>query len=303
MTDFSEMSSLLEGVLPDVAELSRLSGGASRETWAFTSAGKSYIIQRDRPGGLRRAPLVTELAALQAAGRALAPVPTIVATGPDWFITQRVSGETIARRIQRDDCFVDARRAFAAACGHTLAAIHSVSAEAVPDLPTESVETWRQSYQQLGMPRPVFELVLRWLAMNVPPSQRHTLVHGDFRLGNLVVNRSGIRAVLDWEMVHAGDPVEDLGYLCVRSWRFGGRLPVGGIATREDLLAAYEQASGFKIDLRLLRWWELYGTMRWGVIALQQLDSHLSGVERSIELAAIGRRICEIEHDMLALLS
>jgi hypothetical protein len=128
------------------------------------------------------------------------------------------------------------------------------------------------------------------------------VVHGDFRLGNLIVGPEGLRAVLDWELTHAGNPAEDLGWLCVKAWRFGVEPPVAGMGSREELLAAYRAAGGAGISLAELRWWEILGTLRWGVICLTQAFAHLSGAQRSVELAAIGRRVCEQEWDLLLLL-
>jgi aminoglycoside phosphotransferase (APT) family kinase protein len=128
------------------------------------------------------------------------------------------------------------------------------------------------------------------------------VVHGDFRNGNLVVGPDGVRAVLDWELVHVGDPMEDLGWLCTRAWRFGGAPPVGGFGEYDDLVAAYEKRSGVAVDRDVLRWWELLGTVKWGVICVVQANRHLVGGQRSVELAAIGRRVCEQEYDCLNLL-
>ena len=92
----------------------------------------------------------------------------------------------------------------------------------------------------------MFELALQWLKRHRPPEPaRLSLVHGDFRNGNLMVDDDGLRAVLDWEMAHLGDPMEDLGWICVNSWRFGRHeLPVGGFGTREQLFAGYVEAGG-----------------------------------------------------------
>ena len=141
------------------------------------------------------------------------------------------------------------------------------------------------------------------LAGSRPPPREPALVHGDFRLGNLIVGPEGLRAVLDWELTHAGNPAEDLGWLCVKAWRFGAHAPVAGLGGREELLAVYRAAGGADIGLDELRWWELLGTLRWGVICLTQASTHLSGAHRSVELAAIGRRVCEQEWDLLLLLN
>jgi len=150
---------------------------------------------------------------------------------------------------------------------------------------------------------PAFEVAIRTLEADPPPARRPVTVHGDLRLGNLIVGPRSLRAVIDWELVHAGNPAEDLGWLCVKAWRFGVDAPAAGVGTREELLAAYRAAGGADISLDELRWWEILGTLRWGVICMSQAWAHLSGAHRSVELAAIGRRVCEQEWDLLLLLA
>jgi aminoglycoside phosphotransferase (APT) family kinase protein len=125
------------------------------------------------------------------------------------------------------------------------------------------------------------------------------VVHGDFRLGNVMVGDEGLRAVLDWELSHVGDPMEDLGWLCVRAWRFGSEHPVAGIGDYDTLLDEYQKASGLPADRDALRWWEVLGTLKWGIMCMLQASAHLLGFSRSHELAAIGRRVCENEYDIL----
>ena len=153
-----------------------------------------------------------------------------------------------------------------------------------------------------GPVSPTFELALQALEAELPPPRGPVLVHGDLRLGNLIVGPDGLRAVIDWELVHTGSPAEDLGWLCVKAWRFGSGLPAAGLGTREELLAAYRAAGGADIGLDELRWWEILGTLRWGLMCVSQAQAHLSGAHRSVELAAIGRRVCEQEWDLLLLL-
>jgi aminoglycoside phosphotransferase (APT) family kinase protein len=149
---------------------------------------------------------------------------------------------------------------------------------------------------------PALELGLRWLEEHRPPPTDDVVVHGDFRNGNLVIGPDGIRGVLDWELVHRGDPMQDLGYLCVRAWRFGVDRPVGGFGDYEDLFRGYERVSGRRVDREIVRWWEVFGTVWWGGGCMDQAWRHLSGDERSVELAAIGRRVWEQEYDVLLLL-
>ncbi len=131
------------------------------------------------------------------------------------------------------------------------------------------------------------------------------LVHGDFRMGNLIVDDSGLAAVLDWELTHIGEAYEDLAWLCIRAWRFGApeTLGAGGLGSVEAFLRAYEEASGTAVDREAFRWWLTVATLRWGVICRHQAERHLSGETRSVELAAIGRRVSETEWDLLDLLS
>jgi aminoglycoside phosphotransferase (APT) family kinase protein len=157
-------------------------------------------------------------------------------------------------------------------------------------------------FEDTAVVSPTLELAFRWLVLNRPEPTRKVVVHGDFRLGNLIIDEQGIAAVLDWELVHLGDPMEDLGWLCTRAWRFGGAGPVAGVGSYDELFEAYEKASGFAVDPVVATWWELYGTVKWGVICVVQANRHLSGAERSVELAAIGRRLCEQEYDALHLL-
>ena len=124
------------------------------------------------------------------------------------------------------------------------------------------------------------------------------LFRSDFRLGNLMIGADGLRAVLDWELAHLGDPMEDLGWLCVKAWRFGSPKPVAGVGDYRELIDAYAAESGLDVDPDVVHWWEVLGTLKWGIMCIMQAQSHLSGAARSHELAAIGRRVCENEHDL-----
>lgn len=293
-----------------IGDLRRLTGGASRETWSFTAAGERFVLQRERDGSPRAGAMAIEAALLRAAADAGVPVAQLVsasgepgALGAGYLVSRFIDGETIARKILRDDDYADARRVLAADCGRALAAVHSIPTDAVADLPrTDQVAQYRQVLDDFGDPHPTFEHAFRWLEANRPPTSGEALVHGDFRLGNLMVGTSGLEAVIDWELAHVGDPMEDLGWLCTRAWRFGGGPPVGGVGTYEQLFDAYAEASGTPVDPDVVRWWEVLGTLKWGIMCIMQARAHLEGLSRSMELAAIGRRVCENEHDLLLLL-
>lgn len=250
-----------------------------------------------------------EVAVLEAAHSTGVPVAEVVTSsrgmpsnplGEPFMVMRAVEGETIARKILRDDAFVGARPRMAAQIGRAMAQIHRIDHASIAGLEGEDqVAKYVQLMDESGRAHPAFEIAFRWLEANRPAPRDWCLVHGDFRLGNVIVGADGLRAVLDWELAHIGNPAEDLGWVCVRAWRFGGGKPVAGVGDYAELLDAYEAESGTRIDERELRWWELLGTVKWGLMCISQSAYHLNGVVRSHELAAIGRRVCENEYDAL----
>ncbi len=313
-----------------VENLVRLSGGASRETWAFDAKGSAggpmaLILRKDFEGGraLGLAALMgepddydraAEFALFRALHEAGLPVPRPVclpdpATGlSDCFVMERVEGEGLPRKLLRDEAFAEARTTMAAAIGAVAARIHGVEPAKLPQLPLRDVGSQlvlcRRMLDLGGAPRPVFELVLRWCAEHLPrAAATPRLVHGDFRNGNFLVGPEGLRAVLDWEYAHLGDPMEDLGFLCLKPWRFGNHtLHAGGFGTREELFGSYEAAGSGVVDPEAVRFWEILGTVKWGALCTIRALLHLNGVQRSVEAAAIGRRVAETEYDLIHLL-
>lgn len=300
-----------------VEHLRRLSGGASRETWAFEAVAddgtrRPLVLQRTRPGissmdGPSMAVEDRLLAAAEAAGVPVPPMVVDVATATPVIGEARVcgfvEGEALGPRIVRDDRYATARSRFADQCGRALAAVHAIDPADAPGLePVDPLPRLRAGLDLVDEARPALELALRWLEDNRPPPGPTRVVHGDFRMGNLLVDEDGLTAVLDWELAHLGDPLEDLGWLCVRAWRFGGEGEVGGVGDLGDLLDAYAEAAGTTVDPEAVRWWIVAGTLTWGLISAVQARRHLDGHVRSVELATIGRRVCETEYDLLQLL-
>ena len=311
------------GAAATVVNLRRLSGGANQETWSFDAevAGVPHaLILRRTPGGKPNLAATATGLSLEVEARLIAlaaqsgvPVPGIRFVLPagdklgSGFVMDRIPGETIARKILRDDEFAPVRPRLARQCGSILAAIHRV---ATGDLKLAvspagaQLEQYRALYDAYDHPHPVFEIALRWLADRVPSDVTATLVHGDFRNGNLIIGGDGVRAVLDWELAHQGDPMEDLGWICVNSWRFGELdHPVGGFGTREDMFAGYEAAGGGTVDAERVRWWETFGSLKWGIMCMTMVQIFRGGLDRSVERAAIGRRSSETEIDLLNLIA
>jgi aminoglycoside phosphotransferase (APT) family kinase protein len=294
--------------------LRRLSGGASRVTSAFEldsgdGATRPLILQMDRGGRAPSGRVRMEGDLLRAATGAGVPVPAVIALGEgdelgaSWLVVERLEGETIPRKVLRDDEWAAARRALTGQAGGALAAIHAIDPATIEGLaPADPLGDPLPFLDALREVRPALELGVRWLAARRPPHGPRVTVHGDYRLGNFLVGPDGLRGVLDWELAHTGDAAEDIGWLCAPAWRFGGDGEVGGFGALPELLDAYRAAGGESMTPARVHWWQVYATVKWATICALQASSHLSGVTRSVELATIGRRVCESEWDLFGLL-
>jgi aminoglycoside phosphotransferase (APT) family kinase protein len=325
VTVIDELEPKLAGVLQTalgvgtvtIENLRALTGGASRTTWAFdavTGEGHRSLILRTGPPDDVHAGMELEARAQAAAAAAGAPVPHIVLAddspatlGNPFLICEEIKGETIVRRIQRrlDEADGHAgRQRLLRQCAQALAAIHRADPH-IPGLADQDqLVQWRERLDAMGDTTATFEWAFRWLAARRPQPSATVLVHGDYRMGNLIVDGSELAAVLDWELVRAGEACEDLAWFCIRAWRFGAPTSVGagGLGSIESFVRAYEEASATTVDRVAFHWWLVLATLRWGVICRYQAERHLSGQSRSVELAAIGRRVCETEWDLLDLL-
>ncbi len=308
-----------------VAELARLTGGATKLTYRFTAeldgARQPFILQltptaktADPTAGITPRISGGDDAAITMAAAALGvKVPPVryVMQPEDGlgagYVTGFVAGETLGPRLLREDRYALARRLLARQCGEALAAIHRIDKARLPFLlvqdALEQVRSYRRIVQHYRRRLPALELALRWAEDNAPRDVTLTVVHGDFRLGNFIVDQDGLAAVLDWEVAQICDPMQDLGWLCVKTWRFGGPLPVGGFGTREDLFAAYQQAGGGAVDPRRVLFWEAFGCVKWAIMCLRKGLRYTDGTEDiSIEQSAIGRRVEEPLWDFLNLI-
>lgn len=330
MTELNQdLARVLTRVMPEfvsVERCARLSGGASQETYAvdiLTRDGPRRLALRRAPGGEVDARdyggpgLAIEARLMTLARAAGVPAPEVVHvldSGDglgDGFIMEWLDGETLGARIVKAPEFADVRQRLAYQCGEILARIHAIDVDAhglsehLERLtPAAFVERQWQYYRKLGTPQPMIDFTARWLLEHLPPERPLTLVHNDFRNGNLMISPSaGVVGVLDWEVAHIGDPVRDLGWICTNSWRFGhSQLAVGGFGRREDLLAGYEAVSGRKVDAEHLRFWEVFGSFWWAVGSLIMGDHYRHGADRSVERPAIGRRSSECQVDCVNLI-
>ena len=315
-----------------VTRSSRLGGGAIQENWLIEltvdggpMAGAHALVLRTSP----RQELayshsrIHEFALLEAAFAAGVTVPEPLwacadagVIGRPFFVMRKVGGVSLGHRIVRGAAFEGLRDALAERLGEELARIHAIrpgepKLEFMP-LPEPSpalaaIAAYRGFLDRHESPHPVLEWGLRWAERNAPPAGEVVLCHRDFRTGNYVVDvddpgKGGLTGILDWEFAGWGAPMEDVAWFCARCWRFGATdREAGGIAGRERFYDGYRRASGRDVDDAAVRFWETMAHVRWAVIAIQQAERHLSGVEPSLELAAIGRRPAEMELEMLRL--
>ncbi len=317
----------VSGVIASVDRAEPLAGGASRDMWlieaTFDREPQKLVLRRDLPttmleSALSRAQEFRLMQAAHSSGvkvarpRYLGDDPSIL--GAPFFLMDYVPGIAIGRKVVQMPELAAARARLPQQMAQSLAAIHAIdlSAHRIDFLPApaegrtpaqDAIAQCRSILQALEIENPTFEFALRWADEHAPQPLRVCLVHGDFRIGNLIVDETGLAAVADWEFAHIGDPLEELGYCCMRDWRFGvGELRMGGISEREPFLQAYETHSGLQVDRQAVDYWEFLGNLRWAIICLAQADRHLSGRDPSVELASLGRRSAEMQYEMLRLI-
>jgi aminoglycoside phosphotransferase (APT) family kinase protein len=308
-----------------VEDAKPLSGGASRDTWLFTAVyedqREQLVIRRDLPTQMFEQALTRaqEYAVMDAAHRhgvLVAPMRALCedssVLGAPFFIMAYRPGISIGTKVIHAPELAAARQRLPLQLAEQLARIHAMPAGDLPFLPApppgvsaaqHTIDQMMQVLDHLGVHNPVWEWALRWARRHQPAAPRTTFIHGDFRIGNLLVTEEGLSAVIDWEFAHIGDPDEELGYICMRDWRFGAvDKHFAGLSDRETFLRAYEDVSGISVDRAAVDWWEIMGNIRWGIICMSQANRHLSGQEPSVELASLGRRSAEMQLETLRLI-
>jgi aminoglycoside phosphotransferase (APT) family kinase protein len=304
----AEMREALEAVLgTEVSEPILLAGGASKEAWSVDAEGQKLLVRRAAVGVIHKHTLSLrdEFAVLQAAYEAGVKAPRPLAyiaelDGREAFVMERLDGETIGRRIVRME---PVPASLPVQMADELAKIHAIPRAVVPFLPDARLERMVEELDEVGVARPAIELGLWWLRENRPPPREPVVVHGDYRIGNLVVGPSGLRGVLDWEFAHIDEPVRDLAFALVRAWRFGvPEKRLGGIGDAQPYVARYNELTGLDVRGDELDYWEVAGNVGWAIGTLTQMQRHLSGRDRSVELATLGRLGAEVEYEILHLL-
>ena len=311
MSDFQEF--LENSLQQKIKQLIPLTGGASADINRIILANEDELIVRrtlSQEKSVMAIPKILEAKIQKIVKKNGAPVPAIIfefSEGEEigeGYVMEAIPGETIPRKILRDVKFATAREKLPFEIGKSLAKIHQTQLNDLKALDqvtfSDSLGKLFQVYLSFNQPQPVFDLAFKWLEAQKLTEYGDVLVHGDFRFGNFIISEENLESIIDWELAHIGNPMEDLGWLCVRSWRFGNvEKRVGGLGDIKDLIAGYESNSDIKIDESQLDIWQLYGSLRWGIICMMQTFAHLSGMVNSVEKAAIGRRVSETEFDLM----
>src|SRR3954453_18327191 len=307
----AEMREALQELLGrEVSEPVLLAGGASKEAWSVDADGEKLLVRRAAVGVIHKhtLSLQAEFAVLEAAYEADVKVPRPMTYIPDLagreaFVMERLDGETIGRRIVRKEELEHARFLLPVQMAEELAKIHAIPRSRVPFLEEAPLERMIEEFDRVDERRPANELGLWWLRENRPAPRQPVVVHGDFRIGNLVVDENGLRGVLDWEFAHLDDPVRDLAFSLVRAWRFGvPQKRLGGVGDVGPYLETYNTLTGNDVSDEELFYWELAGNVGWAIGCLTQMQRHLSGQDRSVELATLGRLGAEVEYEIVHLL-
>ncbi len=311
-----------------ISEPKKLAGGAMHDSWAVDATvegATGELVVRVSPAGRadhEKTSREFEVLCVAFARGVRCPEPIAVGEcegGEDYLVMSRIAGNTNPRQLLTAERFAATRKRLPTQLAEDLTIIHRILPDDVREAPgmrgptagEDPLSYQRQAVEELYRidvlnPHPAIEWAFRWLDREIARLERSPqppcVVHGDFRIGNMLYDEAGLTAVLDWEGVHIGEPEEDLAWFCTRVWRFGvNELEAGGIASREDWLRAYEQASGIAVSRERVAAWEVLQNIRWAEITMMQARAHLDGHTVSHELAAIGRRTAETELEILRL--
>jgi aminoglycoside phosphotransferase (APT) family kinase protein len=311
-----------------VSNIARIPGGASRETWSFdarwsengTAIERSYIARRDPPASLLDSNNDLEFELYTALAETEVPAPRVhwieregKAIERPFYIMERLPGATDARTLATSPDYADVRLEIARQKATVLARIHALDIAQVPslDLPAagespamHEIERWERTMRSDTLePQPVLEFAFSWLKRHVPPPPESlALVHGDYRTGNFLYDKERITGILDWEMAHAGDPVEDIGWVVMKSWRWAGDDRVGGLCERADFVRMYQEAGGVKVDPATLKFWEVFSNVKFAIIFITGTKAIVEGKTPDLLLAVTGFIQPGLEVELLELI-
>jgi aminoglycoside phosphotransferase (APT) family kinase protein len=331
-----QVAAYLRSRMPQAREVSvhglaRVGGGASRETWSFdarwvegeSAREQGFIIRRDPPASLLESNNSLEFELYTALAGSGIPVPVVRWIEPDganlerpFFVMERLPGASdgTGAVLATSAEYAGVRPLVVRQHAEILAKIHAFDLDRVLSLDrpasaaasaAHEVARWEKTMRADTLePQPTLELAFSWLKRHLPPPpQRLALIHGDYRTGNFLVDERGITGVLDWEMAHAGDPIEDIGWLCMKSWRLARDERIGGICTREEFIALYERSGGVKVDRDALKFWEVFSNVKFAIIFITGTKSIVQGKTADVVLALTAFINPSLEVELLELIA
>ncbi len=315
----------------EISNLYRIPGGQSRETWSFDAAWREdgapmqrgFILRRDPDASVLESDREAEFNVMRAVHGTGIPIPQVLwleqdaaPLGRPFALMERLDGcEASPQKVLMDGAFMAGRTRMGAEFSEILARIHAIDWRAAgleflgpPDAAgcgLAEIEKWEAIVAREAIwPQPVLRAAFRWLRRHQPrPAQRLVLVHADYRTGNFLALPSGeIVGILDWEMTHLGDPLEDVAWACIRPWRWIGTEHIGGLLDRADFYRMYSEASGIEIDEESVRFWEVLGNVKLAAIFLTGGRSYCEGRTRSAMMAFLGRNTRRLELEVMDLM-
>jgi aminoglycoside phosphotransferase (APT) family kinase protein len=313
-----------------ISNVARIPGGASRETWSFDAqwsenggtVERGFIARRDPTGSLLDSNNDLEFELYTALAGSGIPAPKVnwierdgAAIDRPFYIMERLPGATDGRTLATSPDYTEARPVIARRKAEILARIHQFDIERIPSLERpvttaaaarHEVERWEATMRADTLEaQPVLELAFNWLKRHLPPPpERLALVHGDYRTGNFLYEKNGdITGILDWEMAHAGDPIEDVGWVVMKPWRWGGDDRVGGLCKRDEFVRMYEEAGGVKVDPATLKFWEVFSNVKFAIIFITGTKAIVQGKTPDLLLALTGFINPGLEVELLELIA
>jgi len=310
-----------------ISNIQRIPGGASRETWSFDARWReggrdeerAFVVRRDPGASVLETERDVEFGVYRALAGTGVPVPPVywLETDPRWlerpfFVMAHLAGETDPRLLML--AAPEVRAELGCQAVQILARIHNLDWRSlgldflgVPPSPSHcadlEIDKWEAILEKDRLePHPILSMGLRWLRHHKPVSRKVTLVHADYRTGNFLYDQRSVLGILDWEMVHLGDPMEDVGWFCVRMWRWAGDEKVGGLLDRDDFYHLYEEHSGIPVDREAAHFWEVLGNIKLAVIFVTGVRSYCEGRSSDIMLALTSRLKPGIEEEIAALI-